>query len=208
MRWEMMGDEGRYRFAMSRLPKKSTAVSIGANCSIGFKVEIDEGTEIHDNVVIRGKVVIGKNCLIKSGSVIGDKGFSYGFDENGVPVHIHHTGGVVIGDNVEIGSLCTVCRGTLENTVLGNNVKLDDHIHIAHNVTVGESTCISAGVITGGGTVIGKHCWLGMNSTIKNKAKVADYTLVGVGAVVIKDTEPESVVAGNPARELRKRNHD
>jgi UDP-3-O-[3-hydroxymyristoyl] glucosamine N-acyltransferase len=181
---------------------------VGRYCAIDDDVEIGEGTVIRNNVTIstaNGKVKIGKNCFIKSGTVIGEKGFGFGFTEDLTPVEIVHTGGVIIGDNVEIGALCTVVSGTVDPTVLEDYVKLDDHIHVAHNCFIGEKSCLTAGANLSGGARLGKKCWIGPLSNISVKLNIADGTLVGQGAIVIKDTEENDIVVGNPARFLRKR---
>lgn len=201
-------DPKRFEFAVSRqqyLPRCIGRISIGRNCSISQESVIGDGTVIQDNVVIIGDVHIGKGCLIKPGTVIGAKGFSFGFTEDLKPIAIGHTGGVHIGDRVEIGSLCTVCQGTVDNTVIEDDVKLDDHIHIAHNCHIKEKTVITAGAIFGGGVVVGKACWIGLQATIKNQVHLADRTAVGTHANVVKDSEPGDILIGNPAKLLRKR---
>ena len=202
-----MGSKARYYFALSRLEAPLSDVKIGRNCSIDDTVIVGKGTEIGDNVVIRGRVTIGNYCHIKSHACIGEKGFSFGFDEDGTPITIKHGGGVRIGNDVEIGSFNTVCRATLEDmdTVLEDNVKLDDHVHIAHNCHIGENSCLAAGTILHGSVIIGKNCWLGLNSTC-NKVKIGDNVLIGSGSMVTKDIPSGMVAAGNPAKVVRERN--
>lgn len=201
-------DPERLLFAIRRknyLPKAVGRVSIGRNCSISRDAKIGDDTIIQDNVVIMDRVVIGRGCLIKPGTVIGAKGFSFGFSEDLTPQAIGHSAGVKIGDRVEIGALCTVCQGTVEDTVIEDDVKLDDHIHIAHNCFIGSKSCLTAGVTLGGGVVIEEKCWVGLGATIINKARLGAYTLVGSGANVVRDSEPGEVLVGNPARAMRKR---
>jgi UDP-3-O-[3-hydroxymyristoyl] glucosamine N-acyltransferase len=201
----------RLEFAKSRLrhlPSPISGVdgiSIGRNCSIDASVVIGKGTVIQDNVVIIGKVKIGDYCLIKPGTVIGCKGFSYGMEDDMTPVMIGHNGGVVIGSHVEIGAACSVCQGTIDDTVLGDHVKLDDNIHIAHNCHIGQKTVITAGVIFGGSVVVGVATYFGLNATVKNKLRIGDFAIIGMGANVIRDVGDQDVVAGNPAKLIRKR---
>jgi UDP-3-O-[3-hydroxymyristoyl] glucosamine N-acyltransferase LpxD len=207
MRFEGMGSKARYYFSKSREKQRRFAKpEIGANCSIDKTVIIGSYTEIGDNVVIRGKVTIGDSCHIKSHACIGEKGFSFGFDEDGKPIAIRHDGEVRIGNNVEIGSFSTVCMSTLEGTatVLEDNVKLDDNVHIAHNCHIGENTCLAAGCMLNGSVVIGKNCWIGLNVTL-NKVKIGDNVLVGSGSMVTKDIPSGMVAAGVPAKIIRER---
>jgi len=181
------------------------SVKIGQFVSIGRNVEIGEGTVILPNVVIHNGVTIGKRCMIKSGTVIGQDGFGFERDENQVPFRIPHVGTVVIGDDVEIGSLNTVCRGTLRDTVIGNNVKIDDHVHVAHNVQIGAKTYVIACAELSGGVVIGEEAWISPQSSIKEQLKIGKGAMVGLGAVVLKDVPEYKTVVGNPARILEKK---
>jgi UDP-3-O-[3-hydroxymyristoyl] glucosamine N-acyltransferase len=181
------------------------SVTFGKNVVIGNAVYIGAGTKIYNNVVIADGVRIGRDCVIKSSTVIGEEGFGFERDEAGVPIRILHLGSVVIGDNVELGSLNTVCRGTLDDTIIENNVKTDDHVHIAHNCVIREGALLTACVELSGGVEVGKNAWLGPNSSVIQKAKIGDTGFVGIGAVVTRDIEPGSTVAGNPARNLPKK---
>ncbi len=132
---------------------------IGAGCYIGDNTIIDVDVLIHSNVSIYHDTVIGKGSIIHSNAVIASDGF--GFAHNKVESgwqKIHQLGGVVIGQNVEIGAGTTIDRGALDNTVIGNGVKLDNQIQIAHNVEIGENTAIAAATAIAGSTVIGKRC--------------------------------------------------
>lgn len=179
-------------------------VSIGANCYIGAGVSIGEGSEIHHNVVIIGKVAIGRDCIIKSGAVIGEEGFGFECDEHGEPLRFPHVGKVVIGDDVFIGANSTVERATIDETVIGNNVKIDDLVQIGHNCKVGDNTMIAAGTITCGGVTIGRDCWVAPNVSIRQRLTVGDGGYIGLGSVVINDVAAGKVVVGVPAKELNK----
>jgi len=180
-------------------------VGIGHFAVIGDRAMIGEGTEIREHVVIGEGVRIGRNCLIKANTVIGGEGFGFEFDEAGVPVRMPHLGRVIIGDNVEIGSLNAIARGTLEDTVIGDNVKTDDHVFIAHNVEVGDNTLIIAGAEVSGGVKIGKNVWIAPQATIRNQVEIGDGAMIGMGAVVTKSVKAGAVVMGNPAREKKDR---
>ena len=180
-------------------------VSIGHYSVIGSNVTIRDNTEIRHNVVISDNTVIGKNCLIKSNTVIGEEGFGFERDEDGVPVRIPHLGKVEIGDNVEIGASVVIAKGTLDNTVVEKNAKIDDQVFIAHNVRIGENSMVIANSEISGSTKIGANCWIGPNSSIINGITIGDNVFIGLGAVVIKSVDSGLTVAGNPAKELRKK---
>lgn len=180
-------------------------VRLGHHVVVAEGVEIGDNTEIRDGAVLRAGTRIGRDCLVKSNSVIGDEGFGFDFAEDGTPIRVPHYGGVQIGDRVEIGALCTVVRGTLEDTVVGDDVKMDDHVHIAHNCVIGARTIITACAEVSGSVVLGADVWLGPQSSVNNKVTVGDRAMLGLGAVANKDVPGGMIVVGNPARVLRPR---
>jgi UDP-3-O-[3-hydroxymyristoyl] glucosamine N-acyltransferase LpxD len=187
---------------------------LGENISIGQNVYIGHNTVIEDNVVIgTGSVIlhnvvisknckVGKECLIKSGSIIGQRGFGFQRDLDNIPISFPHYGAVLIGNNVEIGASNTIASGSLGNTVIEDNVKLDDQVHIAHNVLVGEGTLITACAEISGSVKIGKNCYIGPNSAIKNGLNIGNNVFVGIAAVVTKSINDDGKVVGNPAKSL------
>lgn len=177
-------------------------VSIGKHSVVESGAEIGEGTVIRDHVILRKGSRIGKNCLIKSGVIIGEEGFGFDFEEDDTPVRMPHTGGVIIGDGVELGSNTVVCRGTIGNTILRDDVKVNDLVHIAHNCVVGAKTIIAGGKLCGS-VELGERVWIAPGSIIKNKVKVRTDTTVGLGSVVVKDLEAGVVAYGNPAKVVR-----
>jgi UDP-3-O-[3-hydroxymyristoyl] glucosamine N-acyltransferase len=178
-------------------------VIIGEYNVIGNDVVIGDGTEIRHHVVIGDNTVIGRDCLIKSNTVIGEEGFGFERDEMGVPVRIPHLGKVIIGNNVEIGASTVIARGTLDNTVIENNVKIDDQVFIAHNVFVGKGSMIIAEAEISGSAHIGEMTWLGPNCSAMNGIEIGDNVFVGLGTVVNKSLPNNVVVAGCPAKVLR-----
>jgi UDP-3-O-[3-hydroxymyristoyl] glucosamine N-acyltransferase len=114
-----------------------------------------------------------------------------------------HIGGVIIGDNVEICSNCSIARGSLSNTIIGEGTKLDALVHIAHNVEIGRHCASKAGTIIEGSTRIGDMCWTGLNSTIKHKVKIGNKVIIGSGASVINNIDDEDIVAGVPAKSIK-----
>lgn len=147
--------------------------------------------------------IIGADCIIKSGAIVGQDGFGFERDENNLPLRILHLGGVVINNNVEVGSATTVCRGTLGDTIIEDFVKLDDHVHIAHNVKIGVGALVTACAEVSGGVQIGANAWIGPNASIIQKITIGRNSLVGIAANVTKNVPDDVVVAGNPAKILR-----
>lgn len=177
-----------------------SGVTIGEYVIIGNNVRIGNNTEIHNHVVIADNTSIGTNCFIKSHTVIGEEGFGLDFEADGTPIRMPQVGTVEIGNNVELGTFNTVARATLEKTIVGDYVKTDDHVHIAHNVIIGEKTIITACAEISGSVKVGNSVWIAPNASIINKVSVSDKAFVGIGAVVTKDVADNTVVIGNPAR--------
>jgi acetyltransferase-like isoleucine patch superfamily enzyme len=181
-------------------PEIHPSARIGPGAVIEDGVTIGEGTVIGPNAVVRSGARIGRHCEIKSGAVIGDSGFGFERDRDNHPVRMVHLGGVVIGDHVEVGALTTVVQGALADTVIENYVKINDHVHIAHNCRVGEGTIIGGGAYLSGSIRVGRNCWIAPNCSIRQKLTIGEEAIVGIGAVVLRDVEAHSTVYGNPAR--------
>lgn len=166
---------------------------IGSNCQIFPNVVIGDNVIIGDNVVIHSQasiytnVTIGHNCSLHSGCVIGADGFGYAPDNKRQWHKIPQVGGVVIGNNVEIGANTTIDSGALDATIIEDGVKVDNLVQIAHNVRLGAHTAIAAAVGIAGGTVIGKHCQIGGGAGIIGHVNIADYTVIGGASNVSKD---------------------
>ena len=179
-------------------------VAIGHNCYIGSEVVIGEGTVIEHNVSIYHKVNIGKNCIIHSGTVIGADGFGYYIDTNGQPDKVEHFGGVLIGDDVEIGANSCIDRGTIGDTMIASHVKIDNLVHIAHNVMIDESSMIVAGSVICGSARLERDSYVAPGGIVKNQLTIGANAFVGMGAVVTQSVEDNMVVAGVPAKSVRK----
>lgn len=180
-------------------------VTIGANCFLSSNTIIGDNTILHPNVVLDNDVVIGSNCEIKSGVVMGQDGFGFERDEQGNAFHFPHFGRVVIMDNVYVGANTCIDRGTLGDTIIEDGAKIDNLVHIAHNCHIGKSSFVIAGAVLGGGTQVGNCCWLAPNISIKEKTKINDRSLIGLGAVVLKEVEKGAIMVGNPAKKLEKK---
>jgi UDP-3-O-[3-hydroxymyristoyl] glucosamine N-acyltransferase len=179
-------------------------VTIGEYCLVGPKVIIDNGSEILSGVVLAGKVKIGKNCLIKDRAVIGSEGYGFVFDEYNKPVHFPQFGQIIIGDNVWIGSNTTIERAAFKDTLIGDNVKIDDLVHIGNGCRIDQNTMITAGTIISENVWIGANCWIMPNVSIRNDIQITSQVTVGIGSVVVKDLMTPGVYVGNPARWIKK----
>lgn len=184
-------------------PQLGVGVVISSSAVIGRGVVIGARTRIGNHVVIADGVKIGEDCVIKSNSVIGEEGFGFERDETGIPIRVLHLGKVVIGNRVEIGSLNTICRATLGVTVIEDDVKTDDHVHIAHNCHVRRGALLTACAEISGGVDIGEFAWVGPNTSIIQKAVLGPRVFVGIGSNVTKSVQGGTTIAGNPARVLR-----
>ena len=174
-------------------------VSIGPGCYICEDVEIADDVTLHANVVIDCPCKIGKGTEIFAGVVIGTDGFGY-YHHNGIPERVPHFGGVVIGDNVDIGANTCIDRGCLGDTVIGNNVKIDNLCHIAHNVIINDNAFIIVGSVLLGSCILGKDSYIAPSSTILNQITINDKAYVGMGSVVLHNVKEGQKVFGNPAR--------
>ena len=202
-------------------PKRKPAISktaiIAASCKIGndvfigHGVVIEENCKIGDNVtilyntVILKDTIIGNHVTIGANNTIGGVGFGYEKNEFGDFEVIPHIGNVVIHNQVDIGNNTCIDRAVLGSTILHENVKVDNLVHIAHGVVVGRNSVIIANAMVAGSVVIGESTWIAPSSAIINKKNIGNNVLVGLGAVVTKNVVDEDVVVGNPARSIRKK---
>lgn len=187
----------------------SENAKIGENCFIGDYVVIGDNCVIGDNTVIYDRVslvqncIIGSNCMIQPGASLGSDGFAYERHNGGELEKFPHRGYLRIGNNVEIFVNCSVARGSLSDTIIGDGTKLDALVHIAHNVVIGRNCELTAGTIIGGSTIVGDMCWMGLNCTLKNKIKLGNNVIVASGASVINDVPDGDIVAGVPAKSIK-----
>ena len=178
-------------------------VYIGPHCYIGNNVKIGDKTKILANVCIYGKTQIGSNSVILSNTTIGSEGFSFYFDADEF-FHFPHLGSVLIGDNVWIGSNCTVEKSQIDQTIIEDHVKIDDIVHVGHNSIVKKAAQITAGSVISGRAKIGKGCWIAPNSVIDAGCEIGDGCIVGTASLVMSNFPKNSVIAGSPARLLKK----
>ncbi len=178
-------------------------VNVGANSYIEKGVRIGSNTTILNNVVITGKVSIGSDCVIKSNTTIGSEGFGFAYDKKKY-VHFPHVGGIKIGDRTWIGSNVSIEKGSLDETVIENDVLIDDLVQIGHNVIIKKRSQITAGCVLSGRCRIGSDCWIAPNVSIDNNISVGNNSIIGMGSVIRKNVNEKEVVAGNPAKKIKK----
>ena len=170
---------------------------IGDDCIIG------DNTKIFSKVNLQNSIV-GDDCIIQPNTTIGYDGFSFERCTDTLELEkFPHYGKVVIENGVEIYANCSIARGSLSDTIIGQGTKIDALCHVAHNVSIGKNTELTAGTIIGGSTTIGNNCWLGLNSTVKNKLKIGNKVIVGSGSSVINNVDDEDIVAGVPAKSIK-----
>lgn len=173
---------------------------VGPNVQIGPNVSIGRNSIIHGNCCLYRNIKIGNNVIINGCTVLGSDGFGYNRDRKGLPIQFPHLGRIIIKDNVEIGSNSSIDLGALGDTVIEKNSKIDNLVHIGHNVRIGKSVLIAAGTVIGGSTIIENNIniWLGVR--IKDGIKIDNNAEVGMGSVVINNIGKGKKVFGNPAR--------
>jgi UDP-3-O-[3-hydroxymyristoyl] glucosamine N-acyltransferase len=170
---------------------------IKANTVIGARSEIGESAHIASNVAIYHDVRLGDRVTVHSGAVIGADGFGFAPDGGKGWQKISQIGGVVIGDDVEIGASTTVDRGAINDTLIGNGVILDNHVQIAHNAVIGDNCAMAAYAGVAGSTVVGKNCVLAAGAHVVGHASLCDNVQVMAHSLVFKDIkQPNSYSNG------------
>ncbi|HEX2797457.1 MAG TPA: UDP-3-O-(3-hydroxymyristoyl)glucosamine N-acyltransferase, partial [Immundisolibacter sp.] len=178
-------------------------VQIGSGCHVGEGVVVGAGSRLAPRVTLLAGTQIGARCVIHPGAVLGADGFGLAND-HGVWVKVPQLGRVVVGDDVEIGANTTIDRGALDDTVIGNGVKLDNLIQVAHGVRIGDHTAIAACVGISGSTVIGRHCVIAGGVGFVGHLEICDHvTVTGMSMVAQSITRP-GVYSGIPAEQARR----
>jgi UDP-3-O-[3-hydroxymyristoyl] glucosamine N-acyltransferase len=173
-------------------------VTIGPGSVVGEASTVGDGSTLHANVTVYHACQIGKRAVIHSGAVIGSDGFGFA-NNRGEWVKIHQLGRVIIGDDVEIGANTSIDRGAIEDTVIGDGVKLDNQIQIAHNVRVGSNTAMAGCVGVAGSADIGANCAIGGGVGILGHLKIVDGVTVTAMSLVPGSIKESGVYsAGTP----------
>jgi UDP-3-O-[3-hydroxymyristoyl] glucosamine N-acyltransferase len=174
-------------------------VQIYPNVVLGDNVRIGDNTIIFANVSIYADCQIGNNVIIHSGTVIGSDGFGYTPDEHRVYQKIPQIGNVVIEDDVEIGSNCSIDRATMGSTFIRKGVKIDNLCQIAHNVDVDQHTAMAAQVGIAGSAKIGKYVMIGGQSGIAGHLHIADETKIVAQSGIPSSVKSADTLMGSPA---------
>jgi UDP-3-O-[3-hydroxymyristoyl] glucosamine N-acyltransferase len=177
-------------------------VTVAAGVYIGKNVKIGSGSILYPNAVIEHDCQLGANVEINSGAVIGAEGFGFEKDETGY-VKVPQFGNVVIEDEVEIGANVTIDRGATGSTIIGRSTKIDNLVHIAHNVQVGPECLIIAQVGIAGSAKINKRVTLAGKSGVVGHITVGENTTLAANSVITHDIDPDSFVSGYPAHDHR-----
>jgi UDP-3-O-[3-hydroxymyristoyl] glucosamine N-acyltransferase len=194
-------------------------IFIGENSLIYKNVNIGSNTKIGNNVIIKSNVHIGKNCvigsnviiensllgdniIIKSGTLIGQSGFGFNFEKK-KRIKFPHIGRVIIENDVLIGSFCTIDRGSLTDTVIGEFTSIDNQVQIAHNVKIGNFCIIAAQSGIAGSTIIGNNVKIGGQTGISGHLSIGNNVKIGGKSGVINDIEDNQTVMGYPAKNIR-----
>jgi UDP-3-O-[3-hydroxymyristoyl] glucosamine N-acyltransferase len=184
--------------------------TIGKNCKImsgsfiGDNVTIEDNTIIYPNVTIYRDCVVGKDCIIHAGTVIGSDGFGFATDKNGQHIKIYQNGNVVIGNNVEIGSNCTIDRAAFSSTIIEDMVRIDNLVHIAHNCKVGFGSILVTQTGLSGSTILNEYVVMAGQTGTTGHLEIAPFTTISARGVVSKSiTEPKKQWAGFPLVEHR-----
>ena len=196
-------------FSIAKSAVIDASASIAENVFIGENVVIEKGvkvganTKISHNTVILSYTNIGKNVMIGANNTIGGVGFGYEKNELNEFELIPHIGNVIIEDNVEIGNNTCIDRAVLGSTILKKNAKIDNLVHIAHGVEVGENSMVIANAMVAGSVKIGKNSWVAPSASILNQKKIGNNVTIGLSAVVVKDVADGMTVMGSPAEDIK-----
>ena len=176
--------------------------NIGSHTVIDQKTSIGKNCKIFSNIHIYHGTNIGDNAIIHSGTVIGSDGFGFVTDKD-INHKIPQNGYVIIGNNVEIGANCAIDRGTIGDTIIEDQCKLDNHVHLAHNVRLGKGCLLTAAVTIAGSVEVGEFCIFAGHVGVAPHVKIGARSVLAAKTGVSKSLTGGKVYAGMPAREIR-----
>jgi UDP-3-O-[3-hydroxymyristoyl] glucosamine N-acyltransferase len=179
---------------------------IGKNCVlfpyvyVGKKAVLGEGCEINPGAVIHENSILGDRVVLRAHAVIGGQGFGFSTDEQGHHTHIRQLGNVVLGNDVEIGAGSTVDNSAMNSTLVGRGTKIDNLVHLGHNVEVGEDCFLCAQVGVAGSTTVGNHCILAGQVGVTGHIHITDNVILGGKTGVTGNIKKPGTYVGYPAR--------
>ena len=176
--------------------------NIGSHTVIDQKTSIGKNCKIFSNIHIYHGTNIGDNAIIHSGTVIGSDGFGFVTDQD-INHKIPQNGYVIIGNDVEIGANCAIDRGTIGDTIIEDQCKLDNHVHLAHNVRLGKGCLLTAAVTIAGSVEVGEFCIFAGHVGVAPHVKIGARSVLAAKTGVSKSLTGGKVYAGMPAREIR-----
>lgn len=180
-------------------------VLISAQTYVGVNSLVGEDSILYPGVKIYKNCTVGRRSILHANAVIGADGFGFARDPQGNFIKIPHLGSVIIGDDVEIGANATIDRGSMGNTKIGNGVKIDNLVHIAHNVHIGDRTALAAQVGIAGSTKVGEECMFGGQAGIAGHIEIANGTQIQAQSGLAGSIKnPNSKLFGSPAFEYSK----
>ena len=209
---EDIGKEANIGLNCTVMPKAHLGLNtvIGNNCIImhgayvGDNVTIGDNTIIYPNVTIYRDCKVGDDCIIHAGTVIGSDGFGFATTKMGEHIKIYQNGNVIIKNNVDIGSNCTVDRAVFSSTIIEDMVRIDNLVHIAHNCIVGKGSIIAGQSGLSGSTILGRYVVMAGQTGTTGHLEIAPFTTISArGAVSKSITEPKKQWAGFPLMEHR-----
>jgi UDP-3-O-[3-hydroxymyristoyl] glucosamine N-acyltransferase len=178
-----------------------TNTKVGPGCVLGDGATLGEDCQIFPNVTIYHGCRLGNRVIVHAGTVIGSDGFGFAPKPDGTYEKIPQMGIVLLEDDVELGANCTIDRATMGQTVIKCGAKLDNLVHVAHNVTVGEHTVIAAQTGISGSTKVGNNVMLGGQVGIVGHIEIADRSVIMAQSGISKSTQAGKSYFGTPAKE-------
>lgn len=173
-------------------------VQIMPNVTIGADVRIGKNVIIYPNVVIYDKSVIGTNCVLQAGVIIGGDGFGYAHTARGEHIKIHHSGNVILEDDVEVGANSTIDRAVFGSTIIKKGTKIDNLVQIAHNCEIGQGSIIVAQTGISGSTKLGRNVIMGGQSATAGHLEIGDFAVIAARGGVSKSIEGGKTYGGFP----------